>query len=133
MAQGPAKTILVIEDDDTVSEFLQILLTRDGFHVIAVDNAISALNHLKANVTQKVDLVISDLMMPRMGGYDFVKELQQPGYKKVPVCILTSRELDLGTIELIRMESNVCEFLHKPIDPGHLKETVYRLLDIPVK
>ena len=131
MAQGPAKHILIIEDDDTVSEFLEILLTREGFQVTVVDNATSALNHLKENVSQKVDLIISDLMMPRMGGYDFVKEMQQPGYQNVPICILTSKEMDMGTVEMIRMESNVCEFLRKPIDPGHFRETVHRLLNIP--
>ncbi len=129
MAQGPAKHILIIEDDDTVSEFLELLLTRDGFKVTTVDNATSALSHLKDNLQQKVDLVISDLMMPRMGGYDFVKEMQQPGYQIVPVCILTSREMDMGMVEMIRMESNVCEFLRKPIDPGHFRETIHRLLN----
>ncbi len=133
MAQDHAKHILIVEDDDTVSEFLQILLTREGFNVTTTDNATSALVHLQETAAQKVDLVISDLMMPRMGGYDFVKELQQSGYQQVPVCILTSKEMDLGAVEMIRMESNVCEFLRKPINPSHFKETIYRLLNIPIK
>ena len=123
-----SRTILVVDDDETVSTFFEMLLTREGFKTVVVNSGQSALDKLKAKLFRKIDLVILDLMMPAPGGYEVLKELQQPDYQNVPIFIITARTLDSDTVGVLRMESNVLEFWKKPIDAAELLKKIHQHL-----
>ena len=108
------KTILVVEDDDTMRELLYLHLTRAGYAVRVAANGIEA-GHAILGITP--DLVITDVRMPHMSGFELVEALRQdPAMKDIPVIFLTVDEgarnegEDLGAIE----------YLAKPYKPASL-------------
>ena len=123
-----SKTILMVEDDETVTTFFEVLLSREGFKPVVANSGESALDKLKAKIYRKIDLVLLDLMMPAPGGYEVLKDLQAPGYQNVPIFIVTARTLDSGTVGMLKLESNVLEFYKKPIDPKDLVQKVHQHL-----
>lgn len=114
--EASTKTIVVIDDEDTIIALFYYMLGREGFKVVPFKSADDAYSKLTAK-KYKVDLIVMDLMMPGSGGYDTVKKLQEsPAYKNTPVFVVSARSLDTETIELIRSEPNVREFYSKPVD-----------------
>src|SRR5690242_14959005 len=80
--------ILVIDDDAGIQEFLQIALEADGYEVIIAQDGKEALELLALSTP---DLIIFDLMMPRINGYDFVKALEEQGKRWTqPLLLVTA-------------------------------------------
>ncbi len=116
------KTILVVEDDADQREVIKLHLLNAGYMVRSAANGLEA----AASCLQITpDLVISDVHMPRMSGFDMIRILKsEPGMKDIPVIFLTVDEgardesQDLGAIE----------FLHKPFKPAALLMLVGKYL-----
>lgn len=121
------KKILVIDDDKSACLFFESVLKRDGFEVILEYSGEEGLIRIKS---ESFDLVILDLMMPRMSGYEVLSEIQQSGMN-IPVFIITARALNSGTVEMIRSDPNVWEFWNKPIDPKRLVSRIRELVETP--
>lgn len=82
------KTIMVVDDDDTVLSFLTFSLQGEGFRVIAYPDAERA---LKALATTAPDLILLDIMMPKMDGFSMCREVRtDPRLSKVPVIFITA-------------------------------------------
>src|SRR5687767_11386001 len=81
-------TILVVEDDPSLSSTLCYNLRRDGHLPIAAKDGEAALIHLKSN-RQQIDLVLLDLMLPRMPGLHVLRAMRQ--FSTTPVLILSAR------------------------------------------
>jgi two-component system, chemotaxis family, chemotaxis protein CheY len=82
------RTILAVDDSATVRKFVSVALTMQGFTVVTACDGMDALEKLPH---QQVDLVITDLNMPNMDGFELIKALREnPTYKGLPVVILTS-------------------------------------------
>jgi DNA-binding response OmpR family regulator len=126
-ADPKTKTILVVDDDESINLYLETLLKRDGFNVLMAPKGDQALQLLKEG-QKTVDLLILDLMMPNLGGYEVLKELEQDGYQRPPVFIVTAKILDEGTVELLRLESNVHDFWKKPLDSEVFRARVHDTL-----
>jgi len=89
-SQSP-NSILVVEDDPINREMLRRQLEKDNWQVIAVENGREA---LEAIATHPPRLIISDLMMPEMDGFELVHELRQSDrWRSIPVIVLTAKEL----------------------------------------
>ncbi len=126
--EASAKTIVIIDDDDTVLSLYYVMLSREGFKVVPFKNATDALSKIGVK-KYKIDLVLLDLMMPGVGGYDLLKKLQETeSYKNVPIFVISARNLDAETVELIRNEPNVKDFIPKPLDTGKFPSMVHELL-----
>jgi DNA-binding response OmpR family regulator len=122
------KTILIVDDDEAIREFLEILIKKEGFKTEAVENGKIAREILK---TMKPDLIILDLMLPGYGGFEILRELQMDDEtEKIPVIIITGKYLDRTTAEMIKMEPNVFDFLEKPIKNEVLISLIYKALKI---
>jgi two-component system, chemotaxis family, chemotaxis protein CheY len=81
-------TILVVDDSATVRKFASVSLSMQGFTVVTASDGMDALEKMPA---QKVDLIITDLNMPNMDGFELIKALREnPQYNELPVIILTS-------------------------------------------
>jgi DNA-binding response OmpR family regulator len=80
--------ILVVEDDDKLNKLFCTVLIRNGYHAIAAKDGAEALDLLDLEF---IDLIISDIMMPRMDGYTLTKALRDAGYN-LPVLMITAKE-----------------------------------------
>lgn len=105
-----ASTILVVDDSSTVRKFVSVSLSMQGFQVVTACDGMDALEKLPS---QKIDLVITDLNMPNMDGFELIKSLREsPAYKELPIVILTSLSDSLSKERSI--ELGVHSFLRKP-------------------
>jgi DNA-binding response OmpR family regulator len=106
-------TILVVDDQPEIAENLAILLEAEGYHVLTAADGVEALELLDA---QQVDLILADIAMPRLNGYQLYERVRQnPRWLTVPFLFLTARALDSD----IRYgkELGVDDYLTKPIQP----------------
>ncbi len=123
--------ILVVDDDPDIREALTMILESQGYQVVTAQDGIEALANLKAETP---DLMILDLLMPRMDGFAVCKELKHPRWSKhagVPILILTSvrEEASRRRYELeTGMELDVADYIEKPIVPPVLLQRVEKLL-----
>ncbi len=90
---GRKKRILLVEDDMGISKILTLKLRTDGFDTTLAKDGIEALAMLKKN---RYDLILLDLRMPRMDGFEFLKEKQDSADKTpVIVCSVLSQDTDI--------------------------------------
>ena len=120
-----AKLVLVIDDDDGIRELLTFLVKKDGFRV---ESAVDGEEGYQKAERLKPDLILLDLMMPRYGGFEVLRQLQGGDLSRIPIVVVTGRYTDRSTAEMIRQESNVVDFLEKPLKPNVLSATLARLL-----
>lgn len=123
--------ILVVDDDPDVLEAVSIVLESQSYEVVTARDGIEGLATLKA---EKPNLMILDLLMPKMDGFAVCKELQDPRwskYRDIPILILTSvrEEASRRRYELeTGLELNVDDYVEKPISPDILLERVGKLI-----
>lgn len=128
---GPAlaapgeKLILVVDDDETVRSFLEMAASLQGFRVLTAVDGLDAGVKLE---TQTPDLIVTDLMMPGQGGYEFLRSLQGSASGRIPIFIVTGSALDDSTIKMIRAEANVIEFIAKPVRMAPFLGALHRTL-----
>jgi len=126
----PAK-ILIVDDDPDILDAMTMIIESQGYQVVTARDGIEGLANLKA---ENPDLLILDLMMPKMDGFAVCKELQDPRwskFKNVPILILTSvrEEASRRRYELeTGLELNVDDYVEKPVSPDVLIQRVTKLL-----
>ncbi|OGS41304.1 MAG: hypothetical protein A2506_11405 [Elusimicrobia bacterium RIFOXYD12_FULL_66_9] len=106
------KLMMVVDDDDGVRSLIEMSATMQGFQVVTAVNGHDATAKL---AERPADLIVTDLMMPGQGGYEFLRALQAAGGPRVPVFVVTGSTLDESTVKMIRQEANVVEFFAKPL------------------
>jgi DNA-binding response OmpR family regulator len=109
-ASQPSATILIVDDNRDFVDFLKIVLTRGGFHVRC---AYGGKECLEAVRSQPVDLLILDVMMPKMDGLEVCAELKKVA-PSLPIILLTAKD-DLAT-RAAAMHFGVSEFIAKPVN-----------------
>ena len=123
--------VLVVDDDPDIRDVLTLILESEGYQVIIARDGVECIDRLKK---EKPDLMILDLLMPKMDGFAVHKELQNTRwsrYKDMPILILTSvreeascRRYQLETGQVFSFDC----YIEKPISPEVLIETVGRLI-----
>jgi signal transduction histidine kinase/CheY-like chemotaxis protein len=89
--EGPLRRALIIEDDDASAELMQAMLQKEGWHTEVAANGITALEKVSLVVP---DLILLDLMMPEMDGFEFIVELRgHAPWMEIPVIVVTAKEL----------------------------------------
>jgi chemotaxis protein histidine kinase CheA/ActR/RegA family two-component response regulator len=121
---GPAPHILLVEDSDVVRESLGRLLGEAGYRVTTARDGVEGLAEAQS---QRFDLVSTDVMMPRMDGYELTRALRATAqYRDVPIIMVTSRG---ERIDRVRgFDAGVDEYITKPHDRHLLLKAVARLL-----
>jgi len=122
--------ILVVDDDPDVREAVSMMLAAQGYQVVNAADGIEALANLRA---EKPDLMILDLLMPKMDGFAVCKELHDPRWAKhsVPILVLTSvrEEASRRRYELeTGLQLGVDDYLEKPVTRAKLLERVEKLI-----
>jgi CheY-like chemotaxis protein len=121
MVTESGKSILVIEDDPATRDAVAIVLQDEGYAVTGVANGQEALLHLRR--TAPPDLILLDLMMPVMNGWEFRKQqTKEPALKSIPVMIVSA---DTGVPQKAAALGAV-DYLIKPIDLDKLLAAVQR-------
>jgi CheY-like chemotaxis protein len=113
LAKPSEKSVLIIDDDDSVRSFLEMCAQSAGFQVFTAGNGLEATAVMAAH---PADLIVTDLMMPGQGGYEFLRGLQAQGHRRLPVFVVTGSVLDASTVAMIKSEANVVEFVPKPVN-----------------
>jgi CheY-like chemotaxis protein len=112
--------IVVIDDDADLRKALSTLLRLDGYEVTGFSDATEAIRRIEGGLA--VDVILLDLMMPVMNGWEFCTYRDQaPALKKVPVIVITARQS-------IVPPPGVSEILLKPFDPKALEDAIARAL-----
>jgi len=112
-------SILLVEDDRTLLNNYKEILELEGFDVIAKPNGLEALEFCKKN---KVDLILSDITMPDMDGYDFFTQFKQLKYVDTPFLFLTSKTEYVDLRYAMNLGSD--DYLAKPISTKDLVQSV---------
>lgn len=120
---GPAsRSVLVVDDDSRLREFIRVNLEREGY---SVREAASAEEGLRALAEQPPDLILLDVKMPRVDGWEMLRAVQERhGVEAIPV-IMYSGKVDEAD-EAARRGARA--FIGKPFDPGQLLEATKQLL-----
>ncbi|MBI5201076.1 MAG: response regulator [Elusimicrobia bacterium] len=119
------KVVMIVDDDDSVRELLEYVVKKEGFSVVKAVDGEEALAKI-ASLPPAV--ILLDLMLPRYGGYEVLRKLQHGPTADIPIIIITGRYTERTTTEMIRQESNVVEFLEKPIKTNVLASLLHRIL-----
>lgn len=114
--------ILVVEDDGELRELFCSVLNDNGYRAIPATDGIHAFDILENNY---IDLVISDIMMPRMNGFELTKELRAASYT-MPILMITAKENAADKREGFRMGTD--DYMVKPIDVNEMIWRVEALL-----
>ena len=110
--------ILLVDDNNKIRKLMEIYLKKDGFNIFHGENGEEALDVLDRT---KIDLIVADIMMPKMDGYELVKELRDAGYE-MPILMVTAK--DTYPDKKMGFELGADDYMTKPID---MEEMVLRV------
>lgn len=117
-----APLILVVEDDEALREALVDTLEMGGYNVLEADNGRTALEQLAQDESSEIDIVISDVQMPKMDGHQLLKQIKR--HYDLPVLLMTA----YGTISkaIEAMKDGAVDYLVKPFEAEVLVSVVSR-------
>jgi len=104
---------LIVDDEERIVNFLRSKLKASGYEVLTASNGVEGLEQAQA---QEPDLIVLDLLMPKMDGLEMLKELRS--FSAVPVIILTAKGADADRIKGLQLGAD--DYLPKPFNPDEL-------------
>src|SRR3954463_8426684 len=116
-----SSTILLVDDEDSVQKLLAYPLERDGFRVLQARDGEEALARFSE---EQVDLVVLDLMLPKLDGLEVCKRLRAES--EVPIIMLTARDDELDKV--IGLELGADDYITKPFSIREFRSRVRALL-----
>ncbi len=115
--------ILTVDDSPTINQMLNSILGSAGYEVLQAENGHEGLEVLEAN---EVHLIISDVNMTHMGGFEFVTLVREnPDYLGVPILFLTTEASD--EFKQLGRDIGATGWIEKPFDPEELLKVVRRV------
>ena len=119
--------VLVVDDSPTVRKIVQLTLQREHIRVVTAGDGLSA---LAAVADEQPDLILLDIMLPRMDGYNICQIVRKNmAYRDLPIIMLSGKD---GLFDKMRGKlAGSTEYMTKPFDSAELVQTVKRYLDSP--
>ena len=118
------KKILVVEDDPATLRFMEYTLCQEGYQVLLANNGLEG---LKKAQTECPDLIILDIMLPGLDGFDICEQLRrQPATAIIPVLMVSAKAHKEDRDTGLRMGAD--DYLTKPVDPSDILDKVRTLL-----
>ncbi len=105
--------ILIVDDEERILRFLTSKLKASGYEVVTAQNGIEALERI---TSQQPDLVVLDLLLPKMHGFDVLRELRS--FSSIPVIILSALGADAERIKGLKLGAD--DYVPKPFNPDEL-------------
>ena len=129
METDTRRTVLVVDDEPTITEVVCRYLQRAGYRTaIAADGA----QALEAAGERRPDLVVLDLMLPRIGGLEVMRRLREQDRDRMPIILLTAKGEESDRIIGLRLGAD--DYVVKPFSPAELVariDAVLRRVDVP--
>ena len=113
-------TILIVDDEPRIRDFVSINLELEHYGVIEASNGLEALEQLRENLP---DLVVMDVMMPEMDGFETLRHIRE--VSNIPVIMLTVRQNDQDKIHGLDLGAD--DYIAKPFNPGELLSRIRAL------
>lgn len=107
------KKILIIEDEKKIRRFLQLELEHEGYNVTVAEDGAEGINKFKKDY---FDLILLDLMMPKLSGEEVCKKIRETS--EIPIIVLTAKDQVLNKVELLDMGAD--DYLTKPFEVEEL-------------
>ena len=113
-----AKKILLIDDDEATLKLLKPFLAGKGWEV---ETAADGMEGLEKTHSWKPDLIVLDVVMPRLDGYGFIREMKKDlKLRRIPVVVLTAREM----MRDVFVQEGIKDYVSKPYDPEELHTVI---------
>ena len=120
-----SKHILVVDDSKTIRNLVSFILKKEGDKVTAAEDGLDGLEKLYA--CDSIDLIISDINMPRMDGFTFIKTVrEQEAYRDVPIVVLSTEVQEQDIKKGIKFGANL--YMVKPAQPQQMVSNIKMLL-----
>lgn len=127
MPSLPQKRILVVEDDAGVAKLLEVVLSEEGY---SVDVALGGERAMELLGATPYDLVVLDLLMPKVSGWDILEALKEKtiAVKKAPRIIVLTAVSRSQTKEELKEQYRICDYLEKPFNIDLFLQSVRTVL-----
>ena len=123
---GRKRKILIVDDDKGILNLLDTLLSKSGYEVVSAGNGVEALEKLRKN---SIDLIISDILMPEMDGFQFCRECKMDdSLKRIPIIFFSSSYTDEKDQEFA-MSLGAAKFLVKPSKLDVILDTLKTVIE----
>ena len=123
------KRILLVEDNELNSEIAQEILSASGFLVEAANDGTVAVDMVKASADGYYDIILMDVQMPIMNGYDAtraIRKLENPAHSSIPIVAMTANAFNEDKMNAL--ESGMNDHVAKPLDMDRLFEVLHKYL-----
>ncbi len=124
-ASPASKLVLIVDDDEAMRDLIEFVVKKEGFRIEKAGDGEDALQKAR---TLSPDLILLDLMLPKLGGFEILRELQSDETVNIPIVIVTGRYTERSTSEMIKQEPNVKDFIEKPLKPQIVLGVLHRIL-----
>ena len=120
-----AKHILIVDDSKTVRNLLAFIMKKEGFKVTAAEDGLDGLEKLYSE--PKIDLIVSDINMPRMDGITFIRTVrEQEAYRDIPIVVLSTEGEEKDIQVGLSIGANL--YMVKPAQPEKMVKNIKMLL-----
>jgi DNA-binding response OmpR family regulator len=131
MNELPRSHVLLVDDEPAITANLAPFLERAGFHVsVAADGqeAFDQINASPSGETKRVDLVVLDVLMPRMDGRELLRRLRHLGTQSAALPVILLTQVGEATERALALEEGADDYLNKPFDPYELLARIRAVL-----
>lgn len=119
------KHVLIVDDSKTVRNLVAFIMKKEGFKVTIAEDGLDGLEKLYG--AGEVDLIVSDINMPRMDGLTFIRTIrEQEAYRDIPIVVLSTEGQDKDIQSGLNVGANL--YMVKPAQPEKLVRNVKMLL-----
>lgn len=119
------KTILIVDDSKTVRNLVAFIMKKEGFKVVTAEDGLDGLEKLYS--AEKIDLIVSDINMPRMDGFTFIKSVrEQEAYRDIPIVVLSTEGQEKDIQAGMSIGANM--YMVKPAQPDKMVKNIKMLL-----
>ncbi|MFH2037868.1 MAG: response regulator [Chloroflexota bacterium] len=125
MADMIKKRIVCIEDDEDMVDLIRLILSRRGFEVFGANRGVSGLEIIRK---EKPDLVLLDLMMPEMDGWEVYQQIKSDeSTQNIPVIVVTAKAQSIDRVLGLHI-AKVDDYISKPFSPQELLDSIESIL-----
>lgn len=117
------KTILTVDDSRTIRDMLRLTLSGAGYRVVQAEDGVQGLEVLE---TEGVDVIITDINMPRLDGFGFIERVRADDRRRgIPILVLTTESTQV--MKERARAAGATGWISKPFDPDHLTTALRRV------
>lgn len=122
-----SKRVVCIEDEPEMIDLVRLILGRKGFYVVGANGGIEGLETVRR---ERPDLILLDLMMPDMDGWEVYQQIKaDPNLRNIPVIVVTAKAQSIDKVLGLHI-AKVDDYITKPFGPQELLESVEKILGL---